>query len=371
MTARNTEPFGTAFTVSVDLREGITTGISAFDRAATLRHLADPNARAEDFVQPGHIFPLEARTGGVFIRQGHTEAAVDLLTAAGMEPVGAICEILAPDGHMARGAALERFAVRHGLSLITISELIAYRRATETWVREMGRARLPSRYGDFTAVAFEDMYTGETHLALVKGDPAAHPERPALVRLHSECLTGDVLGSLRCDCGDQLHDALTRIEAHGSGVLLYLRQEGRGIGLGAKIMAYALQEQGRDTVEANLELGFPADARDYGVAAQMLRQLGIHKVALMTNNPDKIDELAHYGVEVAERVPLEEPPTTFNLAYLETKREKMGHLLDHLLLPPVPATPSDAEGQAAATADPPAKRMRRGRTGTQGGGGLL
>jgi 3,4-dihydroxy 2-butanone 4-phosphate synthase/GTP cyclohydrolase II len=327
MTARNTEFFRTAFTVSVDARTGTTTGISAADRAVTARRLADPEAAPADFVQPGHLFPIEARPGGVLERAGHTEAAVDLLTLAGLTPVALICEIMNPDGTMARRPDLERFARAHDLPLTTIADLARYRRQHEVWVRRVAEAELPSRYGTFRAVAFQDVTNDEVHLALVKGT-VPRPDGPTLVRLHSECLTGDVLGSLRCDCGDQLHDALRRIEADGQGVLLYLRQEGRGIGLGPKIQAYALQEQGRDTVEANLELGYPADARDYGIAAQMLRHLGVSRVALMTNNPDKVRALAGLGIDVEDRIPLEEAPASdFGERYLETKRDKLGHFL--------------------------------------------
>ena len=344
MVARNTESFGTAFTVSVDAARGTTTGISAADRSTTLRLLADPAARPADFARPGHIFPLEAKAGGVFARPGHTEATVDLLTMAGLYPVGAICEIMAEDGTMARGQALDAFARRHGLVLVHIAEVIRERRRRERWIERVGEASLPTRYGEFRAVAYEERLTGEVHLAVVKGTPGAGGA-PALVRVHSECMTGDVFGSLRCDCGDQLHEALGRIEAAGSGVLLYLRQEGRGIGLGAKIQAYALQEQGRDTVEANLELGFPADARDYTVAAQMLRDLGIARVSLMTNNPDKLRVLADLGIEVVDRVPLEvEASGPFSRRYLETKRDKLGHLL---ALPP-PEAPAFTLPAAAA-----------------------
>jgi 3,4-dihydroxy 2-butanone 4-phosphate synthase / GTP cyclohydrolase II len=344
MVARNTETFGTAFTVSVDAASGTTTGISAADRSVTLRRLADPEARSTDFVRPGHIFPLEAKAAGVFARAGHTEATIDLLTLAGLYPVGAICEIMAEDGTMARGPALAAFARRHGLALVHIADLIRERRRREQWIERVGEATLPTLYGEFRAVAYEERMTGEVHLAVVKGTPAEGGV-PALVRIHSECMTGDVFGSLRCDCGDQLHEALQRIEAAESGVLLYLRQEGRGIGLGAKIQAYALQEQGRDTVEANLELGFPADARDYTVAAQMLRDLGIDRVSLMTNNPDKIEVLSDLGIEVVDRVPLEVEATgPFSRRYLETKRDKLGHLLE---LPAPDAPPFAVPGGPA------------------------
>lgn len=327
MAARNTEGFRTAFTVSVDAREGTTTGISAADRALTCRRLADPKALPDDFLRPGHIFPLEARPGGVLDRAGHTEAAIDLLRLAGLAPVGVVCEVLNADGTMARREALQAFAVYHKLPLLTVAELVEYRRHQEAWVEREAEADLPSRYGKFHAVAYRDLLTDDVHMALVKG-VVPRPDGPTLVRLHSECLTGDVLGSLRCDCGDQLHDALTRIEANGSGILLYLRQEGRGIGLGAKIRAYALQEQGRDTVEANLELGYPADARDYGVAGQILADLGVHKIALLTNNPDKLRALTDLGIEIVERVPLEETPASaYEAQYLATKRDKLGHFL--------------------------------------------
>lgn len=349
MVTRNTETFATAFTVSVDAAAGITTGISAADRSATLRLLADPKARPGDFVRPGHIFPLEARPGGVFARAGHTEATVDLLRMAGLYPVGAICEIMAADGTMARGRALEDFARGHGLVLVHIAAVVRERRRRERWIERVGEASLPTLYGAFRAVAYEERLTGEVHLAVVKGSPGADG-KAALVRIHSECMTGDVFGSMRCDCGDQLHEALRRIEAAGSGVLLYLRQEGRGIGLGAKIQAYALQEQGRDTVEANLELGFPADARDYTVAAQMLRDLGLSRISLMTNNPDKLQVLSDLGIEVVDRVPLEvEASGPFSRRYLETKRDKLGHLLE---LPT--AAPFTLPAGHAALSAPPA-----------------
>ncbi len=352
MVARNTESFGTAFTISIDAVAGTTTGISAADRSATLLRLADPEARPSDFARPGHIFPLEARPGGVFARAGHTEATVDLLTMAGLYPVGAICEIMSADGTMARGRELEAFARRHGLALVRIADVVRERRRRERWIERVGEARLPTAYGEFRAVAYEERLTGEVHLAVVKGHPQAEPG-PVLARIHSECMTGDVFGSLRCDCGEQLHEALRRIEAAGSGVVLYLRQEGRGIGLGAKIQAYALQEQGRDTVEANLELGFPADARDYTVAAQVLRDLGIERIALMTNNPDKLQVLSELGIEVVDRVPLEVEPTgPFSRRYLETKRDKLGHLLE---VAPAPTFTLPAARGATAVAAPPRK----------------
>jgi 3,4-dihydroxy 2-butanone 4-phosphate synthase/GTP cyclohydrolase II len=349
MTTHATEPFGTAFTVSLDAREGVTTGISAYDRSVTLRRLADPTSTAQDFVYPGHIFPLEARPGGVLERAGHTEATVDLLRLAGLEPVGAICEILAEDGRMARWPQLVAFAARHGLPLLRVSDVKTYRQRTENWVDKVAEASLPTRYGHFRVVAFRERFGGqEVHLALVKGE-VPDPQGPTLVRVHSECLTGDVLGSLRCDCGDQLHDALQHLEAEGRGVLLYLRQEGRGIGLGPKILAYALQDQGMDTLEANRALGYPADARDYAVAAQILRQLGIQRVRLLTNNPHKLRNLDEYGIQVEGRVPLEEPPTAFNLGYLRTKRDRFGHLLH---LEPLDALAEGAWEAAAADGRP-------------------
>lgn len=351
MVTRNTDTFATAFTVSVDVHAGTTTGISAADRSLTLRRLADPTAAADDFVRPGHIFPLEAREGGVLERPGHTEATVDLLGMAGLFPVGAICEILSEDGTMARGPDLAAFAERHGLVLVHIADVVRERREREPWVERVGEASLPTRFGEFRAVAFAERQSGEVHLAVVKGEiPSRHG--PTLVRIHSECMTGDVFASLRCDCGDQLHEALERIEAAQSGVLLYLRQEGRGIGLGAKIQAYALQEQGRDTVEANLELGYPADARDYGVAAQILRALGVESVELMTNNPDKLQVLTEYGVHIVGRVPLEiEASGPYSRRYLETKRDKLGHLLHLDSKPMVDGADGPSAKPAVARAD--------------------
>lgn len=325
MVAVNTDHRETAFTVSVDSRMGVTTGISAHDRALTIRKLADPTARPGDFTRPGHIFPLRAKEGGVLRRAGHTEAAVDLARLAGLAPVGVICEILKDDGTMARVPDLIPFAREHGLKMITIADLIAFRRRNEKLVRRVAEARLPTKYGYFRAIAYEDLTTHETHLAVVKGELPG-PE-PTLVRVHSECLTGDVLGSLRCDCGDQLATALRMIEEAGHGVLLYLRQEGRGIGLGPKIQAYALQDQGQDTVEANLSLGYPPDLRDYGTGAQILADLGLHRIAIMTNNPKKMAGLEGYGLVIEKRVPLQTPAHDHNKAYLKTKREKLGHLL--------------------------------------------
>ena len=328
--AENTTSYGTAFTVSVDAREGITTGISAFDRARTIRLLADPATRPEDLVRPGHIFPLRAREGGVLERPGHTEAAVDLMRLAGLQPAGVICEILAEDGTMARMPQLLALAAQHGLPLIRIADLIAYLRGEETGLRCHAQATLPTPYGHFKVYAYQDTFTGRDHLALVRGN--VHGSPPPLVRLHSECLTGDVFGSQRCDCGPQLHKALELVAAEGRGVIVYLRQEGRGIGLCNKVRAYALQDQGLDTVEANVYLGFPADARDYAIAALILKDLGLRRVRLMTNNPQKVQDLERHGIDVVERVPLVVPPTAHNWRYLRTKREKLGHLLD--LSPP-------------------------------------
>jgi len=321
----NTSRLGTAFTVSVDSREGTTTGISTFDRATTIKALADPRSRPEDLLRPGHIFPLRAMEGGVLRRAGHTEAAVDLARLAGFAPVGVLCEILADDGHMARLPRLEVFAGEHGLRIISIADLIRYRLKRDPFVRREGETRLPTVHGEFRAVVYENALDGVGHLALVKGE--MDDGRPVLVRMHSECLTGEVFGSLRCDCGEQLRGAMEMVQRAGRGVIVYIRQEGRGIGLTNKIKAYALQDRGKDTVEANELLGFPPDPRDYGVGAQILVDLGLSRIRLITNNPQKRAGLEGYGLEVVERIPLEMPPNKENYEYLKTKRHKLGHLL--------------------------------------------
>lgn len=325
MVERNSALLGTAFTVSVDYKIGTSTGISAQDRAATILALANPNARPRDFGKPGHIFPLCPVEGGVLRRAGHTEAVVDLLKLAGMSPVGVLCEILDDDGTMARMPRLEEISDQHGLGILTLVDLIEYRMRTERLVQEVAHAELPTRYGHFMVHGYSTKVDNSEHLALVKGTP--NPSVPTLVRIHSSCLTGDLLGSLRCDCGFQFHMALKAIGESECGVMLYLNQEGRGIGLLNKIMAYQLQDQGADTVEANLQLGFMGDLREYGIGAQILYDLGVRRIRLMTNNPKKVAGLAGYHLEIVETVPLITEPTEYNLRYLKTKKEKLGHIL--------------------------------------------
>jgi 3,4-dihydroxy 2-butanone 4-phosphate synthase/GTP cyclohydrolase II len=328
---------GTAFTVTVDARRGTSTGISAFDRAVTIRALAARGSRAEDFARPGHVFPLRARDGGVLQRRGHTEAAVDLARLAGLSPAGLLAELTHGDGSMMRMPALEAFAREHRLALLHIDDLVAYRRRTESIVEPVAEARLPTRHGPFTARVFRDIVEGREHIALVRGE--IRGAESVLVRVHSECVTGDLFGSLRCDCGAQLDAALARVASEGRGVVVYLRgHEGRGIGLIAKLHAYRLQDQGRDTVEANVELGLPVDSRNYDVGAQILTQLGLTTIRLMSNNPAKFAALEGYPLRVVERVPLWTPSTAENAAYLSTKRAKLGHLLD---------VPAIAAGEAA------------------------
>ncbi|UCD71705.1 MAG: bifunctional 3,4-dihydroxy-2-butanone-4-phosphate synthase/GTP cyclohydrolase II [Syntrophobacterales bacterium] len=326
MVSDNRARFQTAFTVSIEARRGVTTGISAADRATTVLTTIDDRTKPEDLISPGHIFPLRAREGGVLVRSGQTEGSVDLARLAGLKPAAVICEIMNEDGTMARMPDLEVFAASHDLKIVTIADIIKYRMRNESLVRRVATATLPTEYGGtFTAIAYENDIDSHYHLALVKGE--IHPEDEVLVRVHSQCLTGDVFGSKRCDCGDQLHKAMTMVEELGKGVILYMRQEGRGIGLINKLRAYGLQENGKDTVEANEELGFKADLRDYGIGAQILVDLGVRKIRLVTNNPRKIIGLEGYGIRVVDRISIETRPNMENIHYLKTKKEKLGHLL--------------------------------------------
>lgn len=328
MTDDNTSSFGTAFTVSIEAKKGVTTGISAADRATTILTAINPASTQDDLARPGHVFPLRARPGGVLQRAGQTEGSVDLARLAGLYPAGVICEVMSDDGTMARMPELLEFGKKHNVRIVTIKDLIGYRIRTERFVHRVSTTKLPTEFGEFTVMSFSNEIDSNVHIALVKGD--IKPEEDVLVRVHSECLTGDVFGSQRCDCGEQLHRAMEMIDESGSGVILYMRQEGRGIGLVNKLKAYELQDKGLDTVEANLKLGFKPDLRDYGIGAQILVDLGVRKMRLMTNNPKKIVGLEGYGLKVIERVPIETSPHERNLVYLKTKKKKLGHMLSNV-----------------------------------------
>ncbi len=325
MVSNNTSHFGTPFSVPVEARVGTTTGISAADRARTVQVMVNPKTKPEDILMPGHMFPLRAREGGVLVRTGQTEATVDLAKLAGLKPAGVLCEIMNEDGTMARMPQLEIFAKKHGLKIISVADLIAYRYRHERLVTRVAEAKLPTKYGDFRVIAYKSTTDPDEHLAMVMGD--VNTDEPVLVRVHSQCLTGDVFHSMRCDCGEQIEMAMKRIADEGRGVVLYMRQEGRGIGIHNKIKAYALQDKGMDTVEANLSLGFKADERDYGIGAQILADLGIHNMRLMTNNPKKMSGLESYGLKITEQLPITTKPNPHNRRYLRTKQQKLGHLL--------------------------------------------
>ena len=331
MVTENTSRFSTAFTVSVEAKRKVSTGISAYDRAETIKAMIDPTTKPDDLARPGHMFPLRAREGGVLVRAGHTEAVVDLARLAGLYPAGVLCEIMNEDGTMARLPQLEKMAEKWGLLIVSVADLIAYRRRHERLVHRVAEAKLPTKYGEFNAIAYKSDVDADEHLALVMGDISI--EEPVLVRVHSECITGDVFGSLRCDCGEQIALAMQKIAEKGQGVFLYMRQEGRGIGFHNKLRAYALQDKGLDTVEANLSLGFAPDPRDYGIGAQILADLGLHEIRLLTNNPKKRVGLEGYGLKVVETIPIICPPNPYNRHYLETKQKKLGHLLE---IPNVP-----------------------------------